>query len=180
MAQSQKPATAYGVGYQQRKVDRLCGALADAGATALIDVRANTWSRRPDANGPRVRIAAEECGMEYEHHPQLGISRSERAFLHDAGHYQGKGLDVAAGDALEQLLDSYEARIRSDTELFEPVATRLRAGESVGLLCFERDPTTCHRTRLLRVLHEQTECEVYELTEHGRELLPAVATAPTR
>lgn len=66
------------VGYEQRTVSELLGALREAGARTLIDVRELPLSRRKGFSKTKLGEAAREAGLAYEHVRLLGNPKPYR------------------------------------------------------------------------------------------------------
>jgi uncharacterized protein (DUF488 family) len=126
------------VGYEGRSADDLLHALTEAGVEVLADVRLNPLSRKPGLSRKRLAEALRAAGISYVHLPALGNPKDNRpgfARREQAAwdRYRAGLTDPAADDALE--------------ELGELARTR-----PVAVLCFEHDPTGCHRSLVLAEL----------------------------
>jgi uncharacterized protein (DUF488 family) len=133
----------YTIGYEGADVERFTSALKGAGVEVLADVRAVASSRKRgfSKNGLRDALASEEIG--YRHFVELGTPKPGRTA-------------ARAGDAATL------RRIYCDEVLTqEPAKAALDAlaamaeERPVCLLCFERDPATCHRRLLAERLAER-------------------------
>jgi uncharacterized protein (DUF488 family) len=135
----------FSIGYEGRTLEGLLDVLREAGITVLCDVRRNPVSRKKGFSKSPLRLAVEEAGRRYEHLPELGIASERR-----------KNLKTPA--AREALFAEYE---RDDLpKLKKPlarIAGWVKNGERVALLCFERDPADCHRSRVAAALGFRTE-----------------------
>jgi uncharacterized protein (DUF488 family) len=124
------------IGYEGATPDELIAALATAGVTRLIDVRALPLSRRPGFSKTPLRNALAEHGIDYVHLKPLGTPPEGREAARRGRHdemaviYRGVLADPAALVAVEQLRAAASER---------PSA----------LLCFEREPGHCHRQVLI-------------------------------
>lgn len=129
----------YTIGYEAATVEELIVALSSAGVERVIDVRALPLSRRPGFSKTPLRNALAQATIDYVHLKALGTPKEGR----DAG----KKGDVAT---LERVyagqLDLPEAQAQALQML------DLAAEKPSALLCFERDPTYCHRTLLLEAV----------------------------
>jgi uncharacterized protein (DUF488 family) len=125
------------IGYQDRTVDELVGALKSAGVKTLVDVRLTPMSRKPGLSKRRLAGRLTEAGIDYLHLPQLGNPRDNRDALR-------------RGDA-----DSV-ARYRAVLETPESRAAlhQIRQLQHVALMCFERNPSECHRSLIVERLVE--------------------------
>jgi uncharacterized protein (DUF488 family) len=138
------PPRLFSIGYEGRTLEGLLDVLRAAGITVLCDVRRNPISRKKGFSKSPLRLAVEEAGLRYEHLPELGIAAERRKNLTPA--------------AKERLFAEYE---RDDLpKLAKPlarIADWVKKGERVALLCFERDPADCHRSRVTAALGFRTE-----------------------
>nr|WP_276592383.1 MULTISPECIES: DUF488 domain-containing protein [unclassified Methylobacterium] len=119
--------------------EQLGGILRDAGVGMLADVRAVANSRKRGFSKGVLAASLQEAGLGYAHLRSLGTPKSGRqaARAGDAALlrriYCDEVLDTAAGQtALDDLSAMAEAA-------------------PLCLLCFERDPSVCHR----RILSER-------------------------
>lgn len=119
------------IGYEGRSVDDLVAELLGAGAVAVVDVRLTPVSRKPGFAKRRLAESMSAEGIEYVHLPALGNPRENRD-----GFRAG---DPHSRDRFQALLRTPDA-IAALTEIAELTTTG-----RVALLCYERDPGTCHR-----------------------------------
>lgn len=133
----------YTIGYEGADVERFTSALKGAGVEVLADVRAiaNSRKRGFSKNALREELAVE--GIGYNHFIALGTPKPGRTA-------------ARAGDGAtlrriycDEVLPQPAAR-----EAFEELAA-LAKRQPVCLLCFERDPATCHRRLLAERLAER-------------------------
>lgn len=128
------------VGYEGwPAADDLAVALAGAGVDLLVDVRLNAVSRKRGFSKHGLAATLAEQGIRYRNERSLGNPKDNRQPFHRG--------ERAALDRYRSLLDAPEARAALDD-----LADDLDAGTAVALLCFERDPTTCHRTLVVEAL----------------------------
>lgn len=121
------------VGYEGTDIDRFIETLLAAGVTHLVDVRAVPISRKKGFSKSRLaeRLAAE--GLDYTHLVDLGDPKPGREaaragrYLEFQRIYRAHLSTGPAADALGAL-------------------TNIMSKGTVALLCFERDPKTCHRS----------------------------------
>lgn len=126
-----RPSTIVSVGYQGRSAEELVAALVDAGVTVLVDVRENAISRKA---GLSKRALAERCqshGISYVHERTLGNPRHNRD-----GFREGR---PESRQAFEQHL------VEQGADALGRIGELLKS-RTVGLLCFEADPCSCHRS----------------------------------
>lgn len=125
------------IGYEGATMDEFLSALAGAGVERVIDVRALPLSRRPGFSKTPLKNALAEAGIDYVHLRALGTPP--------------EGRTAARAGRMADLERIYAGQL----ELPEAIVAaeemkRLAAEKPSALLCFERDPTCCHRTLLWR------------------------------
>ena len=134
------------IGYEATTMGDFLDALKRASVERVIDVRALPLSRRPGFSKTPLKGALEEAGIEYVHLKALGTPAA--------------GRDAARKGRHEELKRIYAGQL----ELPEAIAQgaqmlELAAEKPSALLCFERDPTGCHRTLLLAAIAPEAEVE---------------------
>lgn len=132
------------IGYEATTMAEFVAALQKAGVERVIDVRALPLSRRPGFSKNILAASLAEHGIEYVHLKNLGTPK--------AGRDAAKKGDVATLEAV------YEVQIGLPEAQAEAARMRALAAEKPSaLLCFERDPSHCHRTLLLEAEGEGAE-----------------------
>lgn len=121
------------IGYEGADIDDFLDTLDAAGVTHLIDVRELPASRRPNFSKNALRENLEDAGIDYTHFRALGDPKPGR----DA---------MRRGDreAFEAIFAEQMAKPEAQDALAELIS--IAEEETVVLLCYERDPKTCHRT----------------------------------
>lgn len=130
-----------GFGYQGRTPDELVTAMVTAGASRLVDVRLNPVSRVRGFSKNRLRERLEASGLVYEHRPELGNPKDNRAGYAEPG-------TPAAHRAHARFRNSVLSTPSADSALAR-LADLVSEGETVFLLCFERDQACCHRQQVI-------------------------------
>ncbi|QPL05145.1 MULTISPECIES: DUF488 family protein [Actinomyces] len=130
-----------GIGYQGRTLEDLVDELVAAHADRLIDVRLTPVSRVKGFSKSRLRDAVEAAGITYEHRPELGNPKDNRAGYARPG-------DLAARRAHERYYREV-ADSPAGSRALDYVATCVDEGEVVYVLCFERDHACCHRAQVI-------------------------------
>ena len=134
----------WSIGYEGRTPEEFLDVLRKAEVTLVCDVRRNPISRKRGFSKGSLGRALGEAGLRYEHLPELGIASERRKNLTPA--------------AKEKLFAEY-ARVDLP-KLAKPlakIAAWVKEGERVALLCFERDPADCHRSRITAALGYETD-----------------------
>lgn len=131
--------TVWTIGYEQTTVDAFLAALTAANVEVVADVRAIAASRRPGFAKTALAANLADAGIDYVHYRALGTPADGRAAARAGNHA-----------ALERIyagqLELPEA-IAASAQLSDLVASRRTA-----LLCYEREPSCCHRTLLQKAV----------------------------
>lgn len=140
----------YTAGYEGRSVDAFFDDLMRNGIQLVIDVRANPVSRRYGFCKRRFGEIAGRLGLGYRNMPSLGVPSEYRSAL-------------TGVDSRERLLDMYEQEVlpQRQTEIIE-VAESMKRTAAV-LVCMEKNPRCCHRSRLAEAVFRKTLLEVKEI-----------------
>lgn len=127
----------YTIGYEGASLEDFIATLKTKGVTTLLDVREFPLSRKPGFSKRALAQAVESEGMAYRHERDLGSPKVIRQQLHSDGDYK-------------QFFSSFTKYLRSQQPLLAELARSLEG--KVALMCFERDPATCHRSVVARQL----------------------------
>ncbi len=121
------------IGYEGSSLDDFIATLHMANIRTLIDVRELPISRRPGFAKSALSTALAEAGVSYIHLKGLGDPK--------------KGRDAARAHDLQTFLRIFRQHLKTaqaQDDLAE--AASLSASGDACLMCYERDPKTCHRT----------------------------------
>ncbi|MEV4540635.1 DUF488 domain-containing protein [Micromonospora echinaurantiaca] len=133
-----QPTGLIGVGYQGHDIATFVDELAKAQVSRLVDVRLTPISRKPGFSKAALARALAVVGITYEHRPELGNPKSNRAG------FAGSPAELAeARNVFATLLYRPEAANAID------VLAAAGAAERVAVLCFEADQHRCHRDVVL-------------------------------
>jgi uncharacterized protein (DUF488 family) len=124
--------TLYTIGYEGADIDHFVATLQAVGVRLLADVRALPLSRKKGFSKRKLRDRIEQEGIQYVHLRALGDPKP--------------GRDAARAGRLDQFRKIYSthlAQVVAQNSLRE-LAT-LAKKQATCLMCFERDPTDCHR-----------------------------------
>ncbi|SNZ15505.1 DUF488 family protein [Hydrogenobacter hydrogenophilus] len=121
------------IGYEKLKIEEFVKLLKEAGVDLLVDVRQNPWSRRPEFRSSSLSKALKTHGIDYMHIPELGSPKEIRK------------KDTAT------MLQLYRDHLRNQNTALETLKSLLST-RRVALMCYERDPLTCHRIVIAREL----------------------------
>ena len=130
-----------GWGYQGRTLDDLIQSMRESRATRLIDVRMTPVSRVKGFSKTRLRDHIESQGFIYEHLPQLGNPKDNRAG------YAAPDTSAARRAHMrfmKEVLDS-----ESGKKAIHYLSSLIEEEEVVYLLCFENDQRCCHRDQII-------------------------------
>lgn len=124
------------IGYEGATQADLIAALAAAGVERLIDVRAVPLSRKPGFSKNVLKAGLAEAGIDYVHLKALGTPPEGREAARKGRHKELERIYAGQLDLPEAIVGGQEM-------------LALAAEKPSALLCFERDPASCHRTLLL-------------------------------
>jgi uncharacterized protein (DUF488 family) len=124
--------TLYTIGYEGTDIDRFVATLKAVGVALLADVRALPLSRKKGFSKNRLRERIEEEGMQYIHLGALGDPKNGRDAAR-AGRY----------DEFRKIYNKHLSQAGPQQALKELAA--LANNHATCLMCFEREPTECHR-----------------------------------
>lgn len=123
-------------GYEQTTPDRFMNLLAQNEVEVVVDVRKIPLSRKKGFSKNQLQDALSKGGIGYVHVEALGAPKEIRDRLHNGGTWW-------------EYVQAYEKVLESQrTELLDLV--ELAFSRRTCLLCFERDPSACHRSLVAR------------------------------
>ena len=124
------------IGYEQAAPPAVLKELKDAKIDLLVDTRAVAASRRPGFSKRQLAASLDDAGIAYLHLQKLGTPAEGRAA-------------ARAGDT-KTLWRIYDKHIKtaSAQEALDELLALYKSGKRIALLCYCRDPATCHRSRI--------------------------------
>jgi uncharacterized protein (DUF488 family) len=134
------------IGYESTTMSDFLAALTAAGVKRLIDVRAVASSRRPGFSKTALSNSLADVGIDYVHLRALGTPAAGREAARKGRHEDLKR--IYAGQ-----LELPEA-IMQGAQMLE-----LAAEMPSVLLCYEREPSGCHRSLLLSAVAPHAKVE---------------------
>jgi uncharacterized protein (DUF488 family) len=139
------------IGYEQAKPDAVLAELKHAKIDLLVDTRAVAASRRPGFSKRALAASLDDAGIAYVHLQKLGTPAEGRAA-------------ARAGDTgtLWTIYDRHIKQAEPQAELAELVSL-IKSGKRVALLCYCRDPKTCHRSRIVANVKKHMRVTVKDL-----------------
>jgi len=143
--------TLFTIGYQQAKPDAVLGELKRAKIDLLVDIRAVAASRRPGFSKRQLAASLDEAGIAYIHLQKLGTPAQGRQAAR-AGDFE----------ALWRIYDKHIKTPEAQAALGELLAL-IKSGKRVCLLCYERDPNECHRSRIAALVKKRTRVKIDDL-----------------
>lgn len=134
------------IGYEGATMASFLAALERAGVQQVIDVRQLPLSRRPGFSRSSLAASLAERGIGYVNLKALGTPKP--------------GRDAAKKGDRETLAAVYADQLELPEAQMQAAQMRELIGQKPSaLLCFERDPTSCHRTLLIEAEGEGVEVE---------------------
>ena len=120
------------IGYEGASLEDFIASLIEAKIDILIDVRERAQSRRKGFSKTALAAALENAGIGYLHFRELGDPK--------------EGREAARAGNLTAFKQVYAKVIRrkAAVEAIESI-TQISKTSNACLLCYERDPFTCHR-----------------------------------
>ena len=146
-----KTAQLFTVGYEQAKPAAVLGELKRAKIELLVDTRAVAASRRPGFSKRHLAAALDEDGIAYVHLQKLGTPAEGRAAARSGD-----------TDALWRIYDKHIKGADAQNELHELIAL-IKSGKRIALLCYCRDPKSCHRSRIVSNIKKKMTVKVTDL-----------------
>ena len=143
--------TLFTIGYEQATPAAVMQELKDAKIELLVDTRAVAASRRPGFSKRQLAAALDENGIAYVHLQKLGTPTEGRKA-------------ARAGDrkTLWRIYDKHIKKAEPQAELGELVEL-IKSGKRIALLCYCRDPKTCHRSRIVAKVEARMPVKVEDL-----------------
>jgi uncharacterized protein (DUF488 family) len=139
------------IGYEQAKPDSVLGELRRAKVDLLVDTRAVAASRRPGFSKRQLAASLDDNGIAYIHMQKLGTPTEGRA--------------AARSGDLEKLWRIYDKHINTPDAkaALDELIALIKSGKRVALLCYERDPNECHRSRIAALVKKRMRIKVEDL-----------------
>ena len=139
------------IGYEKAKPGALITELKRAKVKLLVDTRAVAASRKPGFSKRQLAASLDEEGIAYLHLQKLGTP--------------AEGREAARAGKLDTLWPIYAKHLKTPAaiEAMDELIAIVKSGQSVCLLCYERDKDCCHRTRIAEIVHERTGASVVDL-----------------
>ena len=139
------------IGYEQATPAAVMGELKRARIKLLVDTRAVAASRRPGFSKRQLAAALDEQGIGYVHLQKLGTP--------------AEGRQAARSGDLDALWRIYDKHIKGTQaqEALDELLALIKSGKRVALLCYCRDPKSCHRSRIVAAVKKRARVAVNDL-----------------
>jgi uncharacterized protein (DUF488 family) len=143
--------TLFTIGYEQTPSSAVLDELQRAKVKLLVDVRAVAASRRPGFSKTQLAAGLDERGIGYLHLRALGTPK--------------EGREAARSGKTSAMLKIFNQHLKTEQSRNEmdELVNLMRKGGAVCLLCYERDPAQCHRSRVAEIVCERTGIKVEHL-----------------
>jgi uncharacterized protein (DUF488 family) len=150
-AKSAAAGKLFTIGYEKAKPDALMAELKRAKVKLLIDTRAVAASRKPGFSKRQLAASLDEEGIAYLHLQKLGTP--------------DEGRQAARAGKLDTLWKIYAKHLLTPAaiEAMDELVSIVKSGQTVCLLCYERDCACCHRSRIAEIVQDRTGVEVIDL-----------------
>jgi len=132
--------TLYTTGYQGQNVAGFISSLAKKDIGAIIDIRENPVSRKTGFSKSALSTKLRDAGVEYYHFQELGTPKPLRNYLSEKGDY----------GVFFQNYRNYLREFRDSLDDLIDIGSKKR----ICLMCFEKDPHTCHRKIVAELIKE--------------------------
>ena len=130
------------LGYENRDIDEFANQLLLNNIKVLCDVRKNPVSMKYGFSKKQLKDTFGKFDIEYTHIPELGIDSAKRKNAALAGDYK-------------HLFDEYSNDVSNNKlEYIVKILNLLTEYKRVALVCFEYDPSNCHRSRSAQLASE--------------------------
>ena len=132
------------IGYEKAALRDVLHTLKQAKVELLIDTRAVAASRRAGFSKKMLAASLKEEGIEYLHLQKLGTP--------------AEGREAARSGDLKKLWRIYGKHIKTPEAQAQlgDLESLLHEGRLFCLLCYERNPDECHRSRISKMIHDRT------------------------
>jgi uncharacterized protein (DUF488 family) len=139
------------IGYEQATPAAVLGELIRAGVELVVDTRAVAASRRPGFSKRALAAALDEAGIGYVHLQKLGTP--------------AEGRQAARAGDTDKLWRIYDKHIKTPAaqEALDELMALIKSGKRIALLCYCRDPKSCHRSRIVAQVKGRRRIKVEDL-----------------
>jgi uncharacterized protein (DUF488 family) len=151
VAKSKSASKLFTIGYEKAKPSALLAELKRAKVKLLVDTREVAASRKPGFSKRQLAASLDEEGIGYLHLQKLGTP--------------DEGRQAARAGKLDTLWRIYAKHLKTPeaVDAMAELVSIVKSGQTVCLLCYERDKDCCHRSRIAEIVHERTGARVVDL-----------------
>lgn len=145
--------TCFTIGYGNEPIEQFTGTLCRTGIITIIDVRSNPYSRfRPEFNRENLEKTLDQALIAYR-------------FMGDrlGGRYEDPALLMHDGSVDYRKVRETERFKKGIGQLLEIISS----GNTVALMCAEKDPGRCHRFFLIAPALQEAGVRVVHIHEKG-------------
>src|SRR3989344_7699753 len=132
--------TLFTTGYQGQNIYNFIHLLTQKNIGVLIDIRENPFSRKPGFSKVALSNNLHKAGLEYYHFQELGTPKPLRNLLAEKGNY-------------EVFFQNYRNYLREFKDSLDDLID-IGSKKKICLMCFEKDPHTCHRKVVAELIKE--------------------------
>lgn len=129
------------IGYEKKSVELFINKLIFYNIKLVVDVRCNAYSMKSNFIGATLYKLLAKVDIEYVHLPELGISSKDRKAFIPQGNRN-------------QLFEIYYKSLNTKTEYIKKIFNFYK-DKNITLMCFELNPTECHRLQLANYLKKE-------------------------
>jgi uncharacterized protein (DUF488 family) len=150
-AKKKSAARLFTIGYEKATPEAVMAELKRAKVKLLVDTRAVAASRKAGFSKRALAATLDQEGIAYLHLQKLGTPDEGRQAAHS-----GK---------MDTMWRIYAKHLKTAgaVEAMDELVSLVKAGQTVCLLCYERDKDFCHRSRIAEVVQDRTSVEVQDL-----------------
>ena len=120
------------IGYEKLDQKQFMVHLSNHGVEVVADIRKLPVSRKKGFSKTALGETLNYKGIDYLNYQALGASKEMRNELYKSGDY-------------DRFFKKYQDNISDKSDHLKSIYSFIERGKKVALLCFERDPLTCHR-----------------------------------
>ena len=143
--------TLFTIGYEKATPAAVMGELKRAKIDLLVDTRAVAASRRPGFSKRQLAAGLDDAGIAYVHLQKLGTPAEGR-----------QAARAGDTDTLWRVYDEHMKKPEAKAALDE-LLDLVKSGQRIALLCYCRDPKTCHRSRIVARVKKRMRVKVEDL-----------------
>jgi len=137
--------TLFTIGYEGRTLEEFINILLEKNVALLCDVRKNAFSMKYGFSKNTLSNACKNAHLTYVHIPDLGIESAQRKSLKTKEDYSN-------------LFTRYCQTVLKDSiSVQKELALKIETAGRAALMCFEADPSMCHRSHCASALVANTQ-----------------------